>query len=436
MNLNKKFILLCLLLVTVLMVVTGCGNADPYKENDGDNFHVSVRFDANGGSFTTTDTPVIMDSYNLTEMGRNVEGKVEIPLLAPDSEDRKDACTASKDGCFLVGWYAKRTENADGTFTYAEPWDFENDRVEVDANGSYTAKEPVLTLYAAWAPEYTVEYYDLESGDLLGVQKLSPAGGTNIQLPVWNAETGALDMFKVPAREGYTFMGAAYDDKGTQAVEGNVIPHPAVLNLEDATVTNGNLKLYTTWRTGQWYRISTAKQFSKNFSLTGCYELQADLDFTDEIWPTAMMHGNFAGIIEGNGHKISNVTLTQTDNSKLYTGLFGNLTEKALISNVNFENITLTVKKGARVPGAAFGLLAGNISADARIISVAITDSQLQIDSGCYFASDDYVMGLLSGTGTANVDTSGITCTAVGDKPEKVSITVTDGALDVSFVTE
>ena len=60
----------------------------------------------------------------------------------------------------------------------------------------------------------------------------------------------------------------------------------------------------------------------------------------------------------------------------------------------------------------------------------------LQIDSGCYFASDDYVMGLLCGTGAADVDTSGITCVAVGDKPEKVSITVTEGVLEVAFVTE
>lgn len=433
---KKKIILLCLLVVAVLVVAVGCGDADPYKDNDGDRYNVSVRFDANGGSFTTTDTPVIVDSYNITEMGRNAEGMVEIPLLAPDAEGRKDACNASKDGCFLVGWYAKCTDNGDGTFTYAEPWDFAADRVKVDPNGSYSSKEPVLTLYAAWAPEYTVEYYDLESGEMLGVQKLSPAGGTNIQLPVWNEETGALDMFKVPAREGYTFMGASYDDKGVQAVEGNVIAHPAVLNMENATVENGNLKLYTTWRTGQWYRISTAKQFTKNFSLTGCYELQADLDFTDEIWPTAMMHGSFAGIIEGNGHKISNVTLTQTDNSKLYTGLFGNLTEKALLSNVSFENVNLTVKKGARVPGAAFGVLAGNISAEAKIISVSIANSQLLIDSGCYFATDDYVMGLVSGTGTADVDPSGITCTAVGDNPEKVNITVNEGALEVTFVTE
>jgi hypothetical protein len=243
-------------------------------------------------------------------------------------------------------------------------------------------------------------------------------------------------MFKVPTREGYTFMGASYDDKGAHAVEGDVIVHPAVLNMENATVENGNLKLYTTWKSGQWYRISTAKQFTKNFSLTGCYELQADLDFTDEIWPTAMMHGSFAGIIEGNGHKISNVTLTQTDNSKLYTGLFGNLTEKALLSNVSFENVNLTVKKGARVPGAAFGVLAGNISAEARILSVSVVNSQLLIDSGCYFATDDYVMGLVSGTGISNVDPSGITCTAVGDNPEKVNITVTEGALEVTFVTE
>lgn len=433
---NKKWIWLWGLLLAMLLAVTGCGDADPYKANDAADYCVSIAFDANGGSFTTTDTPVIVDSFNVQQITPNAQGMVEIPLLEPDAESRKDACVASKDGCFLVGWYAKCTQNSDGTVTYAEPWDFENDRLSVDPNGSYTSSEPVLTLYAAWAPEYTVEYYDLESGELIGTQKLSPAGGTDIQLPTWNAETGAMDMYKVPQREGYTFMGASYDPQGAQAVEGSVIPHPAQLNLENATVTDGNLKLYTTWRSGQWFQISTAEQFVKNFSLTGCYELQADLDFTEARWPTAMMHGSFAGVIEGNGHKISNVELTQTDNSKLYTGLFGNLTEKAVLSNVTFENVTLTVKKGARVSGAAFGLLAGNISADAKILTVQILSSQLLIDSGCYFATEDYVIGLLCGTGTAQIDPNGITCKAVGDKPEKVSITVNEGVLEVAFLTE
>ena len=72
---KKKIILLCLLVVAVLVVAVGCGDADPYKDNDGDRYNVSVRFDANGGSFTTTDTPVIVDSYNITEMGKNAEGQ-------------------------------------------------------------------------------------------------------------------------------------------------------------------------------------------------------------------------------------------------------------------------------------------------------------------------------------------------------------------------
>ena len=433
---KKKLLFVFLLLLITVTVFAGCGDADPYKINNSENYNVSIQFDANGGSFTTTDTPIITDSFNLAELAKNAEGKAEIALLEPNNPSRKDACTAGKDGYFLAGWYAKRTENADGTFTYAEPWDFASDRVQVDPNGSYDAKEPVLTLYAGWVPELSVEYYNLETGELLNKHTFGPSEGMQIQMPVWNEETGALDMFKVPKREGYTFVSACYDEAGTKPVEGNVVTHPAQVNLENATVTNSTLKLYTTWRAGQWYRITKAEQFVKNFGLTNSYEIQNDLDFTDVIWPTAMMHGNFAGVIEGNGHKISNVSLTQTDNSKLYTGLFGNVTENALINNVIFENITLTVKKGSRVPGAAFGLLAGNISADAKITNVSVTSGEMKVDSGCYFASDDYVFGLLSGTGTAAVDPSGITCTATGDKPEKVSIIVEDGTLEVSFVTE
>ncbi len=436
MNQMNKRNILCLLLLITVMLFAGCGEENPYKVNDSENFTVSIRFDANGGSFTTTDTPFITDSYNVADMAANAEGKVEIPLLEPSDKTRKDACTAGKDGYFLVGWYAQRTENADGTYTYAEPWDFETDRVKVDPNGTYTSGEPVLTLYAGWAPEFAVEYYDRVDGSLIGTYKFGPASGMDIQIPAWNEETGVLDMFKVPKRTGYTLESLSYDQEGLQLVDSATVTHPAVLDSANATVTNGTLKLYTTWREGEWYRITSAQQFAKNFNPQGCYDILADLDFTDATWPTALMHGNFSGKINGNGHTISNVSLIQTDNSRLHTGLLGNLTEEAVISNVTFDNVTVTIKGGARVAGASFGLLAGTVSSNAQITSVNVTNSQLLIDSRCYFAFDDYVIGLLCGTGTAQVETSGIECTATGDNPEKVIITVTDGMVTAEFVTE
>lgn len=439
MKRKTKLIILCLLVVALSLIAAGCSQT-PYEINDEQGYTVSVKFDANGGSFTTN-VPVIVDSYDLSQIPVNNAGKASLPLIAPDNSSRgKDAFTATNGGHFLVGWYAQRQETADEngnvTYTYSQPWDFENDRMELDPNATYSAQEPVLTLYAAWAPLYEIEFYALDSGELLGTYSFDPNAGSEIQVPHWDEETGAVAMYKFPKREGYTFEKAYYDAQGTQPIETEAVSHPGVLHPENASVENGTLKLYVQYRTGQWYRISTAKQFADNFSLNGSYELLADLDFTDVIWPTALMYGSFTGSITGNGHTISSVTIEQTNNSKVNAGLFGQLAEGAVLQDVTFDNITFTVKSGTRVAGTAYGLLAGSLADGASLTGVQITNSTLQIDSGCYFGTSDYAIGLVCGLGTAPIDHSGITCVAVGDAPEKVSISVTDNTVNVEFVTQ
>lgn len=439
MKRKTKLIILCLLVVALSLIAAGCSQT-PYELNDEQGYTVSVKFDANGGSFTTN-APVIVDSYDLSQIPVNDGGKASIPLIAPDNESRgKDAFSATNGGYFLVGWYAQRQENTDEngnvTYTYSQPWDFENDRLELDPNAGYSSQEPVLTLYAAWAPLYEIEFYALESGELLGTYSFDPREGTEIQVPHWDEETGAVAMYKFPKREGYTFENAYYDAQGTQPVTDAILTHPATLSTETAAVENGTMKLYVQYRTGQWYRISTAKQFAGNFSLNGCYEILADLDFTDVIWPTGMMYGSFTGIVNGNGHTISNVSIEQTNNSKVYAGLFGQIAEEAVLQDVVFDNITFTVKNGTRVAGTAYGLLAGSVADGATLSNVQITQSTLQIDSGCYFGTTDYSIGLICGMGTTQIDNSGITCVAVGNDPEKVSITVTDNTVNVEFVTQ
>lgn len=439
MNLKIKATLLGLLLVATLIFAAGCSfEQTPYAINDSENFTVSIKFDANGGTFTDN-APVIVDSYDISAMTVNDDGKVEIPLLAPDDANRgKDAFKPVKNGCFLAGWYAQRTESTDEngnvTYTYAEPWDFAKDRVEADPNAQHTSEKPIFTLYAAWAPLYEIEFYALDSQEAVGSYTFDPKADVQINVPAWNDETGAVDMYKFPIREGYTFRGAYYDAEGKDAVSTDTVVHPGKLNAADGTATDHKLRLYVDYMEGEWYRISTPEQFADNFNLNGSYELLADLDFAEEIWPTAMMYGNFTGTIKGNGHTIKNVTVTQTDNAKPNAGLFGQLAAEAVLENVTFENITLTVKKGARVAGAAYGLLCGTLSEDATLENVAIS-GQLQIDSGCYFATDDYVIGLLCGMGTPKLDYANITCTAVGDTPETVVITVTDNAVSAEFVT-
>ena len=174
------------------------------------------------------------------------------------------------------------------------------------------------------------------------------------------------------------------------------------------------LEVYVDWMAGEWYHIYNVEQFLDNASVKGSYVIHADLDFTGEIWPTSLMHGNFSGIIEGNGHIMKNITVEQTNNSKVNTGMFGSLTETAAISDVTFENVTVTIKGGTRVAGSSFGLLAGVVSDTAKLEGVKIANGLLNIDASAYFGTEDYVIGLVCGMGSADVEQD-ITAAVIGE---------------------
>lgn len=421
-----------LLALSFVLLLSGCGEAaTPYETNNNDGYSVSVKYDANGGTFTTN-TSVIVDSFN-------TDGKSEIALILPDDSRRgNDAFTATKNGHFLAGWYKERVETTDDDgnkiYTYSGKWDFEKDLLKIDKNKAYSADEPALTLYAAWVPMFEIEFYSLDSGELIDTMQFDPTGEKQLQVPVWDEETGAVEMFDFPKREGYTFNKAYFDAEGTNELSGETLTHPGVVNLENATATDSVLKLYVDWHEGEWYRIYTVDQFIESASLNGNYELFADLDFEDEIWPTTFMYGNFGGVIKGNGHTIKNVEFTQTNNSKVNAGLFGHITDTASISDLSFENITFTIKAGTRKVGTSYGLFAGTLSDKASITNVNILNSHLQIDSSCYFGVDDYTIGLACGMGNSSKFTSAqIDCTAVGDEPETVKITTNGNEVTVDF---
>lgn len=427
-----KSLILALLCLTLVLLVTGCGEtATPYEVNDSEGYTVSVKFDANGGTFTTN-TSVIVDSFN-------TDGKSEIVLIAPeDSRREHDAFTVVKNGHFLAGWYKQRMESTDSNgetvYTYADKWDFEKDVLTIDGDKEYSASEPALTLYAAWVPLFEIEFYSLDSGDLVDTFKFDPTATKELAVPMWDEETGAIEMFDFPERKGYTYNKAYFDADGAQELTDATLVHPGSVNVETGTAENSVLKLYVDWTEGEWYRIYNVEQFIESASLTGNYELFADLDFQDEIWPTSFMYGNFGGVIKGNGHTIKNVDATQTNNSKVNAGLFGQLIDTANISDLNFENITFTIKAGTRKVGTSYGLLAGTLSGSATLSNVNILNSHLQIDSSCYFGVDDYSIGLVCGMGdSSKLTTAEINCTAVGDDADSVKISTNGNVVTVDF---
>lgn len=429
MKLKIKGILLLMVLLTALLV-TGCSQEPtPYEVNDAEQFTLSVKYDANGGTFTTN-TSVIVDSYDPAA----ANGK--IALLNPDDERRgNDAFTAVNNGYFLAGWYRERIQQSDGSYTYSGKWDFEKDLLEVDPNAQYTSAEPALTLYAAWIPMFQINFCDLASGEILDTYTFDPNTGASLVVPALDEETGAVEMYKFPERDGYTFDSVYYDAEGTKKVDTAEVVHIGTVNYENGTAENGTMDLYINWTEGEWYHIYNVEQFLDNASVNANLVLHADLDFEGEIWPTSLMYGNFNGSIQGNGHTISNVELTQTNNSKVNAGLFGNLTENSALTDVTFKNVTFTIKAGTRVVGANFGLLAGTISNDAVLEGVSITESCLQIDSASYFGVDEYVIGLVCGMGDPTRVNANITCQVVGDLPESIIATADGNEVTLEFVS-
>ena len=436
MNHKIKAMALAALLLVTLIFVTGCAQEQsPYELNTMEGYSVSVKYDANGGFFTTN-TSVIVDSYDFSQLPTDGSGNGQVALIAPeDSRRGNDAFTAINSGHFLAGWYTERTETADG-YVYSGKWDFENDLLTVAAGEGTSAEEPVITLYAAWIPLFQIEFYDLESGEYLSNYTFDPNLETEIMVPAWDEETGAVEMYRFPERSGYTYREAFYDADGTQAVDTETLVHTGVIDQETGTAQDHIMKLYVGWDEGEWYHIYNVEQFLDNASVSGSYVIHEDLDFEGQIWPSSLMYGNFSGTIQGNGHTFKNITFEQTNNSKVNAGLFGRLAEGSCITDLTLENVTFTVKAGTRVAGACFGLFAGSISGETTLENITITNGILQIDSGCYFGVDDYTIGLLCGMGSAPIDTSGILCQGCGDNAESVEITVTDGEVTVAFVTE
>ncbi len=427
MKLKWKLILPSLILLATAVLFCGCtSEGSPYEKNDAEGKTLSVCFDANGGYFTTN-TSIIVDSYDPSKLPTE-QGKATVALLSPDDKARgNDAFAPINNGYFLAGWYAERTETLDDAgnacYVYGKKWDFQADRLEVDANGSYSSSKPVLTLYAAWVPLFTVEFYDKDSGEHLSTLSFDPTQGNSIKLPEWSEETGAVEMYKFPKKNGYTYNEVYYEQSDEPISEAE-ITHCGQVDITNGTAKNPVLKLNVSYREGEWYRVSTVEQLLKNANVNGSYEICADLDFTDAIWPTALMYGNYSGTILGNGYTFSNIKLTQTNNSKVNAGLFGMLTDTASISDLTLENVSFTIQSGTRVAGTCYGLLAGTVSDKAQLQNVSVKKGSLQIDSDCYFGTDEYAIGLLCGSGTVDVDASDITVEAVGSAPENVKITL------------
>ena len=118
---------------------------------------------------------------------------------------------------------------------------------------------------------------------------------------------------------------------------------------------------------GEHEIVKKANEFFKEMAkdLNGNYTLNEDLDASDLDSSEVAITGTFRGTLDGNGHKIINLSAT----------LFQNL-NGATIENLVIENANITVANNAR------GILATTTNNQTKINNVHIVDSSLLHNSG------------------------------------------------------
>lgn len=456
-------------------VLGACGGQDRYTPYREQGFNYTVIFDSNGGMLASNSNTQIKYLLKDSDVAKGCK------LHEPNDADSfgNDATTCSWDGHFLAGWYRGRTErkNADGdplddygyvcketpvmqededgnqvpvlddkgnqktellsengrgpAYTYSDRWDFSKKVTpadfNVDSDGDGT--KDTLLLYAGWAPHYQYRIHwstPYDAGDTLSIifDPLIDSGKMSISLPTWGTEEERLvkmNYGSFPQVPGKTFSAAYYDAAKTQKIEGS-LQHPGEKPddpefLASATCEKGIMDIYADYIEGDWCHVYEPKDLATNMSISGCYEIYNDLDFSQTKWT---FNGAFKGELHGNNHTISNITVTNGDTNSSYGGLFGRIQDGALFENVTFENLIFNLEKGTRQGTGLFGLFAGEVDSGVKFENVKITGKFVigcQPDAVPPFCSQEqfgYQVGVLSGNGTMegkveyNVEVEGV----------------------------
>ncbi len=427
-----------------VLALAGCAQwKTPYEAIGKDGYNVIVRFDAGDGIFVNTNDVYVVDAFRMTDFAKNQNGEHEIPLISPDSAFRDKAYTVSRiGGYFLAGWYTHRelrfdddgnmlddfgnitTDPEKQGYIYDGKWDFENDTLKVDPVEAPTADNAYLTLYAAWIPYFNFALYVQGESEPFGT-----ATAMNLQLPYW--KNGKQDLGHLPGIEGKSFTGAYYDPECTNEITDSI---SGEVDYEHGVTLSPLTKIYTTWRDGEWFRIEKLDQLTKYASSTGCYELTCDIDFAGKTWPRTFTNTGFSGIIDGGGHTIKNITVTQSDPGQLQGGIFKVIDGSAVIKNVTFDNVTYAITAGSRMTGASFGALASAVSEQATFENV-IFNASLEIKNNSALIlseSKNHTVGVMTGSGNVASIGGNVICYFVNGEDKTVISPDGDGMIDIS----
>jgi len=257
-------IIAAVMLITLVMSIAACGSKNIYDTYAKEGYTIRVRYDVGGGAARIKETQnvTIVEVYNEKDVVTK-NGKTGIALLAPDDPLRGDGILKidnvdpeTQSNFYPIGWYTKRTPRVDSegapldiygektsvsnreqAYIYEDKWDFDNDVVDPAEleNGE-------LTLYAAWAPYFTYEFYsEDESGAFV---KIGEARRLELRLPKWNERKERYDMRDFPKVEGMTFVDAYLDEGLTQQLTDNLDGRTKYTDYEKGILTQTVIKIY------------------------------------------------------------------------------------------------------------------------------------------------------------------------------------------------
>ena len=363
------FVTVLALLAACMLVLSGCSQWDtPYEGLDRDGATVSVKFDPNGGLVASANGVNIVDVFNIGDYTADQSGKVHLSLVNPSDKSARgqNALEITKNGYVLAGWFITepvtdsegRELDEDGNIAAEsgkEPakkpvkmWNFDKDTLSVDASKTYSSDTPTLTLHAIWIPHTVFEFY--AKGEDGAFEYIGNYSGLSLDKPEWSSTSGKLNYKSFIKLDGKTLVEAYLDEAMTVPMTGKL---EGDYNLEEGTNNTPVIKVYTTWRDGEWTRVTKADHLSSGVSATGCYELMNDITFTSGVaWSSAFSRGEFAGKIHGNGYTISGISTTASlinAGSLYHAALFAKLSENAEIRDVKFSGVTYTISNPGQI---------------------------------------------------------------------------------------
>lgn len=368
---KKKLFVILFILALTAAVLCGCSDnitRSSLEKQYGDG--VTVWYNVGEGATISSQGNIEVYYY----YSRGTDGKAQIVEPGKSSGVLKDT-RASKDGCFLEGWYTEPE--------YVHKWNF-SDRTADD-----------ITLYAKWLPNFCYEFYYVEDGKEVKLTSIDVGEGGSLTKSSNSRIT----------RAGYTLLGLFTTPECNKGDEWDYsFKHPGkTVNGEQDIV---GYKVYTKWIDGVYTLVSQPSDFL-GITAGGNFYLLNDVDFSqpDESGAYTEWKGgsvDYDGIIEGNGYSIKGISLNfpvEGERSNEW-GLFRTLAPGAAIRDVTFENISITVSDASTFP-RSIGLLAGIIEED-----VTFEDFKLggKITVVAAESPNNYHFGLVGGEVNSSIE--------------------------------